>query len=568
MRTVILVSAVSIAALAAIRPVAATAPHFYSDDPIRREPEPQDAGAAAPSRLDLMYELTYNLFALPRQKPSRARAQNINTADEVPNSSWFTNRIGAIPLSIDDVVRGPVNGPAPDASHWTIWREKTSGSHPGITAKDAKGEVWFLEFDPPYYPNAATAAPVINSKIFWALGYNQVESFLTTFDPTRMEIDPAAKFLRPNGKSTRVTRGDVQELLRHAARRSDGTYRAFAGRLIPGKILGNFRYQGTRPDDPNDLVAHEDRRELRALGVFGAWTNVTDFKAENTIDTLLTENGHQIVKHYLQDVGSSLGMCNDIHTWDVSWEHFYDGGIMAKRLASFGFALSPWQTVKYTEGPEIGKFEGDRFDPRTWKTHTPNAALMEMRDDDAFWAARRVGAFSDEMIRAIVHTGEYTDPEAEASIADILIKRRDAILRTYLPAVNPIVALRLENGRLSFDNAAVDADVAHAPERYRATWSQFDNATGESRFLAETTSTVNAMEAPGGLPSGAGSFIRVEISADSKDHASWQRPIRTYFRRQGDAWSLVGLERTPDGPAEATGHGVNGNSSTRAASRR
>jgi hypothetical protein len=80
---------------------------------------------------------------------------------------------------------------------------------------------------------------------------------------------------------------------------------------------------------------------------------------------------------------------------------------MTKRLASFGFALSPWQTVKYTEAPEIGKFEGDRFDPLTWRTHTPNAALMEMRGDDAFWAARRIGAFSEAMIRAIVHTGDH-----------------------------------------------------------------------------------------------------------------------------------------------------------------
>lgn len=102
---------------------------------------------------------------------------------------------------------------------------------------------------------------------------------------------------------------------------------------------------------------------------------MTDFKAENTLDTILTENGHPLVKHYLQDVGSSFGMANDLYTWDVSWEHFYQGAHMAKRVASFGFALSPWQTVKYTEGPEIGKFEGDRFDPRTWRTHTPNAAL-------------------------------------------------------------------------------------------------------------------------------------------------------------------------------------------------
>ncbi len=68
----------------------------------------------------------------------------------------------------------------------------------------------------------------------------------------------------------------------------DGTYRVVAGRLIPGKIIGNFRYQGTRPDDPNDLVPHQHRRELRGLFVFGAWTNLTDFKSNNTLDTLVT----------------------------------------------------------------------------------------------------------------------------------------------------------------------------------------------------------------------------------------------------------------------------------------
>ncbi len=80
---------------------------------------------------------------------------------------------------------------------------------------------------------------------------------------------------------------------------------------------------GHAPDDPNDLVPHEHRRELRALRVFGAWTNLTDLKAANTLDTLATENGRSIVKHYLQDVGSTFGMCNDLYEWDLSYEHFY-----------------------------------------------------------------------------------------------------------------------------------------------------------------------------------------------------------------------------------------------------
>ena len=549
MRTKILsfITVVSIAAIAGS--LSATGPRFYPDDPIVREPAPQDAGGAAPSYLDLMYELSYNLFALPRHKPSGVRAQNINTIDEVPDSSWFTNRIGTTALTIDDVVRGPNAGPPPDPSRWVIWKDKSSGSHPGFSAKDANGQIWFLEFDPEYYPEAATAAAVMGSKFFWALGYNQVESFITTFDPKLMEIYPEATMRRPNGKRTPITRADIDEILEHVARRPDGTYRVFAGRLIPGKIIGRYRYQGTRPDDPNDLVPHEHRRELRALGVFGAWTNVTDFKAENTIDTILTENGHPIVKHFLQDVGSSFGMCNDIYTWDVSWEHFYQGRTMAKRVASFGFALSPWQTVKYTEKPAIGKFEGDRFDPRTWRGHTPNAALIEMRDDDAFWAARRVGAFSDDMIRAIVHTGEFSDPAAEKAIGDIMIKRRNRILETYLPAVNPIVTPRLENNQLSFENAAVAAGVAVAPEGYIASWFHFDNTTGETRPLEATSSHTTSIAAPRGLPETTGSFIAVDVSANCRDNPGWEHPVRIYFRRNADGWQWVGLDRLPDGPA-------------------
>jgi hypothetical protein len=35
-------------------------------------------------------------------------------------------------------------------------------------------------------------------------------------------------------------------------------------------------HAGTRSDDPNDLVPHEHRRELRAGPCFGAWTNLVD----------------------------------------------------------------------------------------------------------------------------------------------------------------------------------------------------------------------------------------------------------------------------------------------------
>jgi hypothetical protein len=338
------------------------------------------------------------------------------------------------------------------------------------------------------------------------------------------------------------------------ARNADGTYRVIAGRLIPGKILGGFLYDGTRPDDPNDVVPHEHRRELRALHVFGAWTNLTDLKASNTLDALTTENGRTVVKHYLQDVGSTFGMCNDLHEWDLSYEHFIQGDTTWKRLFSLGFALSPWQTIDYVEYPSIGKFEGDRFDPRAWRPQTPTTAYLELRDDDAFWAARRVAAFTDELIRAAVHTGEYSDPMAEKYLGDVLIKRRDKIKSIYLTAVNPIVAPRLDaTGGLTFENAAVAAGVASDPATYPAAWFRFDNATGETQPLSETQSPTTTIEAPAGLPAAPGSFVAADISVESEGHPTWRRPIRTYFRRAAAGWTLVGLERLPEslstGPA-------------------
>jgi len=156
-------------------------------------------------------------------------------------------------------------------------------------------------------------------------------------------------------------------------------------------------------------------------------------------------------------------------------------------------------------------------------------------------------AFSDDQIRAAVHTGQYSDPEAEAYLVSVLIKRRDAIGRAYLPAINPIVNPRLDDaGVLTFENAAVTADFAKPPTGYRAVWSRFDNATGTATQIGETQSPGASMPAPGEVKAIANGFVQVDISADSADHPSWQQAVRLHFRRTSAGWKLVGLRRLPD----------------------
>ena len=60
---------------------------------------------------------------------------------------------------------------------------------------------------------------MVATKIFWALGYNQVESYLTTFDPKNVEIDPKATVRRPSGARTPFTRDDINTILERVARK-------------------------------------------------------------------------------------------------------------------------------------------------------------------------------------------------------------------------------------------------------------------------------------------------------------------------------------------------------------
>jgi len=149
------------------------------------------------------------------------------------------------------------------------------------------------------------------------------------------------------------------------------------------------------------------------------------------------------------------------------------------------------------------------------------------------------------MIRAIVHTGQYSDAAAEAHLAKTLIGRKQKILQAYLPAINPITDPALTGGTLTFGNAAVEAGVATAPRGYSARWFRFDNRSRASSSIGETTADAARIAAPGGLPSAAGTFIKVDVSAIDPPHESWKRPVSMYFRQTDGGWKLVGLERMP-----------------------
>ncbi|MGH9307817.1 MAG: hypothetical protein ACRD1U_00490 [Vicinamibacterales bacterium] len=524
------------------------APKFYSDDPIARVPDTQDAAKVQERELSLYYDAIINLFGRPGKREV-GRATSVNTIDEVPDSSWFTNRAGSRTLTADEVMRGPNDDRGPAAGKWEVSR-KANGVSPGFTITDARGKRYFIKFDPPGEPELGTATEVIVTRLFHALGYHVPQASIATLRPSDLAIAADARVRTRTGGRRAMKQSDIDEQLSRAHPNPDGTYRVVAGEALPGQPLGGFKYEGTRPDDPNDVIPHEDRRELRGLRVFSAWVNHTDAKAINSLDTLVAEGGRRYVRHNLIDFNAALGSAGiGKRERRDGYEYLAEFGPAKRSLLAFGFVIRPWMRVDYPQYRGVGRFEAEAFDPETWRPRVPNPAYVRSRPDDTFWAARKLMALSDDLVRAAVRAGMLSDPQAEEFLVDALISRRNRIGRAFLTKVNPVVDPALAaDGTLTFKNAAVQHGVASAPSAYKAVWHRFDNNTGEARRLGETEGSGEQLRAPSGLPSDRNAFVRIDISAAAEDHPSWSQPVHAYFRRADAGWSLVGFDRLPGAP--------------------
>ena len=530
----------------AIQPLASQTPVFYPDDPIAVDDDMSlDASKVARIEDSNAYDFVANTF-LDLGERHDVRARNINTVDEVPDSSWFVNRIGRARPSTAELVRGPDRLESLSLAGWKVSGAKGAGLQPGFRMTDPSGQLYQIEFDPPSNPELATGAEIIGTAFYYAFGYNTVEVYVAELDPEKIEILPTARITDPLIKRRRqMTRRDIDDVLRRAARMPNGNYRVLASRFAEGTPLGNFRYYGTRPDDPNDVVPHEDRRELRGARVFGAWLNHDDSRGVNSLDMLHTDGGRKYVRHYMFDFGSIMGsgtVFSQRHR--AGNEYILEWAPGWRTLATLGLYTRDWMHIDYPDVPaSVGRFEAQSFDPLRWRPEYPNTAFDNMRADDAFWAARIVSRFSEADIRAIVSKARYSDPRATEYLTATLVERRNRVLKTWLTATNPVVDLTLsDRGELTFSNAAVDAAVATAPQGYRVRWARFDNATGASSGAVEVTTTVARAQAPQEVIAGA-AFVQVDIAAEHTEFPDWNSPATAHFRRAAQGWTLVGLTR-------------------------
>lgn len=521
------------------------AQQFLPDDPIWVDDDRIPIDAPWPRELSQTIDFLKSTFRYrPEEGEQIVPAENVNTLGEVPDSSWFTNRMGRRFMSVEELVRGPNQLQSPDLSRlWAVVKAKTEGTTPGFTIQDGLGETYFIKFDPTNYPQLATSTEVICTKFLYAFGYNVPENYLVLLRRQHVRVAPGATITDENGKERGMTEKDVDRIFDRVAQRPDGSVQVLASRALPGKPLGPFKYFSTRRDDANDIFLHQNRRELRGLRIFAAWLNHDDARSINSLDTYRVKAGGGFVKHHLIDFGSCFGSSSvKPQSRRAGNEYILEWGPALKSGLSLGLMDRSWRHVKYPEYPAIGRFEGDFFDPAGWKPEYPNPAFDRMLPEDALWATRIIMRFSDEMIRALVGTGQITDPEAENYLIKTLIKRRDKILDYYLTLINPLDDFQIVDhpgsARLEFKNLGAETGLSSGVS-YQYQWFRFDDSQASVEPLGEVQITPE----PGlVIPGDEANFLMVRILTISPEYESWQKEVKVFIRNGAES-SVVGIER-------------------------
>jgi hypothetical protein len=515
------------------------AQEFFPDDPLWKEPPSKPVVGASFRALNELWDFASNQFGTPGElQPPKGviPAQGINTLGEVLDGPWFINRHGRSRMTAEELQRGPGTSHPPAMDQpWQVLTVKPFGIRPGIFISDSRKQLYVLRFDPPGQPELATGVTMVAANLMYALGYWVPENYIVYFHPDQLRIAPEGEVFTSAGTPRKLEQDDLILFFNRVASPGKQGYRAVATKLPEGKGLGPFEFFGTRSDDPNDIVFHEHRRELRALSVFAAWLNNHMLSPLLTYDFLVQENGVPSIRHYHADFYTTLGGAhNRSKEPRMGYEPLYDFHSAVKNFFGMGIYTPAWQRASSPKVRGIGYFEAKAFDPVSWVPNYPTAPLRNRLPDDLYWGAKQVMAFTDEDIRILVKAGQYSQPAAEEWLSRCLQERRDKIGRAFLPRVLPLDNFRIEEGTLKFD----DLEVRYGFKSSRAltaSWRAFDNHSKATTPILDSAS----WQVPPHLSMAPrGSYFVVRIEGEEKGMA-----LRVYLRKEAEELKLVGIQR-------------------------
>ena len=431
------------------------------------------------------------------------RAFGVNALDEVPNSTWFTNRIGVRTVTPDEIMTPPGSIGSPEAHKpWTIVSSKQGGMTVGFIIKDARGEKFLLKFDPRGYPEAETATHVIVGKLLYAFGYNVTDDYVVYLKQEDLVLAPDATLKDDAGRKVPLDQRELDARLATIEKGKDGTIRGLASYYLQGKPLGGHAPEGIRPDDPNDRIAHEMRRDLRGTYVVFSWLDHTDMHLANILDMYVTDPKdpkRNYVKHYFIDFGIGLGFgASKNREPRYGYEYHLDWAAMAKSLFTLGLVERPWEQRDTKERKGVGMYEVKHYDPGSWRALTRAYTPMYAADRiDKFWAAKIMMKFQREHIQAAVDSARLSDRRAAAFLVEALIARQRKTAAFWFKRVNPVDEFAVDDKTLCFKDLSIA--YAFVPSKYTRYQLAFHERGGK-RFAAHSLVAAGNGVVCGALP--------------------------------------------------------------------
>jgi len=399
-------------------------------------------------------------------------AANVNAFDEVVDSAWWTSRLGVKPMSADELARGACEPKQLlDPNHtqdgaWVIDKGKTDGSTPGFRVNipgkgkflfkvdaDTGGDMTPGEIVP--HLERSTAATVVGAAAYNAVGFNTSCEQVMYVKRSIFKITPGLTERNNSGIEKAFGKVELDKIFDKTCKRGE-LLRLTASAWLPGHLIGPFRYSGTRADDPNDVIPHDNRRELRGARLLAAWLDHFDSREQNTMDSWITsvagapdDSSPGFVRHYYLDTSDCLG---SEWPWEpisrrLGLSYVLDWGDVGRDFISLGIPTRPWETVQRSAAHiKFGFYNVKDFVPEDWKNEYPNAAFSRMTEHDGAWMTRILARFTPEMVHRLAVMANFTDPNDTEYMAAMMEGRLERILERYLLRLSPVADLHIDNG--------------------------------------------------------------------------------------------------------------------------
>ena len=497
------------------------------------------------------------------------KSRNVNAFDEVPDSSWFTNRIGVRPMTEQEVFDGyckpgkTLDNTQPDGS-WLIDHGKDNGANPGFRVK-SEGVKYMFKLDnvEDKQGERATAATAIASRLYFAAGWWAPCDAIVYFKKSILKLKDGLQIKANTGPAKKFDEKLLNEMLSKTSRRGE-MYRVAASRWLPGVPLGPFTYNGVYEDDPSDVIPHEHRRDLRGAMLIAAWMNHFDSREQNSMSTWMSDNlneladGHKdpeptnkgYVRHWYIDLGDSFGSEWTEENISPRLGHAWllDFPYLAEDFFFLGIPERPWDhNHRNPEAPIFGYFNEQDFDPDVWRSEYPNPAFNNMQEGDAAWAARIISRFTPEQIQAAIRAGDLTEPAHSAFLVRVMLARQKTIEHRYFSKLSPITDVTVHGDRVcGVDLARKKETWAESAFHYKATVAR--GGEGKPRLTSVEVEeggrvcvSLPSTQPDGGKPDDDAS--RYVVMRIANGVAKMPLELHLYDRGPAKGHSLVGIER-------------------------